>query len=77
LNTWVAGVGDDGYVAVVTPAEQWVGRRSLQISLNEDGTALAEPRLVVDGDVKGGRYVSGLVNLVVGDALTVGGPWWR
>ncbi|HEX3691018.1 MAG TPA: hypothetical protein VHV28_15060 [Solirubrobacteraceae bacterium] len=57
LNTCAAGVGSDAYVAVVTPAEQWVGERPLQISLNEDGTALAEPRLVVDGDVKGGRYV--------------------
>jgi len=66
LDTWVAGVGDDGYVAVVTPAEQWVGGKYLQISLNENGSPLAEPRLVVDGDVKGGRYVSGLVDLVVG-----------
>jgi hypothetical protein len=77
LNTWVAGVGSDAYVAVVTPAEQWVGQRPLQISLNEDGAALAEPRLVVDGDVKGGRYVSDLVDLVVGHELTAGGPWWR
>ena len=77
LDTWVAGVGSDAYVAVVTPAEQWVGQRQLQISLNEDGTALAEPRLVVDGDVKGGRYVSDLVDLVVGHVLSVGGPWWR
>jgi hypothetical protein len=77
LDTWVAGVGDDAYVAVVTPGEQWVGERSLQISLNEDGTALAEPRLVVDGDVKGGRYVSDLVDLVVGHALSAGGPWWQ
>ncbi|HEY6525603.1 MAG TPA: hypothetical protein VIY10_17595 [Solirubrobacteraceae bacterium] len=76
LNTWVAGVGSDAYVAVVTPAEQWVGERPLQISLNDDGTALAEPRLVVDGDVKGGRYVSDLVDLVVGHVLTAGGPWW-
>ena len=66
INTWVAGVGDDGYVAVVTPAEQWVGGKHLQISLNENGSPLAEPRLVVDGDIKGGRYVSGLVDLVVG-----------
>jgi hypothetical protein len=66
-DTWIAGVGDDGYVALVTPAEQWVGGRPLQISLQEDGAALAEPRLVVDGDVKGGRYVSGLVDLVVGN----------
>jgi hypothetical protein len=76
LNTWVAGVGSDAYVAVVTPAEQWVGQRPLQISLNEDGTALAQPRLVVDGDVKGGRYVSDLVDLVVGHLPTAGGPWW-
>ena len=77
LDTGVAGVGSDAYVAVVTPAEQWVGQPQLQISLNEDGTALAEPRLVVDGDVKGGRYVSDLVDLVVGHVLSVGGPWWR
>jgi hypothetical protein len=32
---------------------------------------------VVDGDVKGGRYVSDLVDLVVGDALRAGAPWWR
>jgi hypothetical protein len=65
-HAWVAGVGDDGYVAVVTAAEQWVGGKQLQVSLNENGTPLTEPRLVVDGDVKGGRYVSGLVDLVVG-----------
>jgi hypothetical protein len=68
VGTWVAGVGDDGYVAVVTPAEQWVAGKHLQVSLSENGAALAEPRLVVDGDVKGGRYVSGLVDLVVGQA---------
>ena len=55
LNTWVAAVGSDGYVATVTPAEAFVGGRPLQISLNEDGQALAQPRLVLDGDVKGGR----------------------
>ncbi|HUA04194.1 MAG TPA: hypothetical protein VMB27_09835 [Solirubrobacteraceae bacterium] len=66
LNTWVAAVGSDGYVATVTPAEAFVGGRPLQISLNEDGTPLAQPRLVTDGDVKGGRYVSGVVDLVVG-----------
>ncbi len=65
-NSWVAGVGSDGYVATVTPDEAFVGNRPLQISLDEDGQALSEPRLVVDGDVKGGRYVSDLVDLVVG-----------
>ena len=66
LTTWVAAVGSDGYVATVTPAEAFIGNRPLQISLNEDGQPLSQPRLVVDGDVKGGRYVSGVVDLVVG-----------
>jgi hypothetical protein len=66
LNTWVAATGDDNYVATVTPAEQFVGGRPLQLSLNEDGTALAQPRLVTDGDIKGGRYVSGVVDIYVG-----------
>lgn len=77
LNTWVAGVGSDGYVATVTPAEAWVGGRPLLISLVEDGhTFISQgegPRLVADGDVKGGRYDSGLDNLVVGD--TQSWPW--
>jgi hypothetical protein len=66
LNTWVAAVGDDNYVATVTPAEQIVGGRPLQLSLNEDGSTLAQPRLVTDGDIKGGRYVSDIVDLYVG-----------
>jgi hypothetical protein len=62
----VAAVGSDGYVATVTPAEAWVGGRPLLISLAENGAALAAPRLVTDGDVKGGRYVSGVDDLVIG-----------
>jgi hypothetical protein len=66
-DTWVAAVASDGYVATVTPGEARFGGRPLQISLVEDGVALAQPRLVVDGDVKGGRYVSGVTKLVVGE----------
>jgi hypothetical protein len=66
-DTWVAGVGSDGYVATVTPAEAIVGGRPLLVSTREDGAALARPRLVPDGDVKGGRYVSDMVDLVVGE----------
>ena len=66
LNTWVAAVGSDGYVATVTPAEAWPGGRTLLISLTEDGTPLAATRLVADGDFKGGPYVSGVYDLVVG-----------
>jgi len=65
-NTWVAAVGDDNYVATVTPLEQFVGGRKLQLSLIEDGVTLAQPRLVTDGDVKGGRYVSDIVDIYAG-----------
>jgi hypothetical protein len=66
LNRWVAAVGDDNYVAAVTPAEQFAGGRPLQLALTEDGVVLAQPRLVTDGDIKGGRYVSGVVDLYTG-----------
>lgn len=66
LGTWVAAVGSDGYVATVTPAQAWVGGRPLLISLNEDGVPLSQPRLVTDGDIKGGRYVSDVVDLLIG-----------
>jgi hypothetical protein len=66
LNTWVAATGDDNYVATATPAEDLVAGRPLQLSLNEDGVVLPQPRLVTDGDVKGGRYVSGVVDIYVG-----------
>ena len=63
----------------MTPAEAIVGGRPLLVSLNEDGQPLAQPRLVVDGDVKGGRYVSELVDLVVGQGVASFGPraWSR
>lgn len=79
LDTWVAAVGSDAYVATVTPAEAFVGGRPLLVSLNEDGQPLAQPRLVVDGDVKGGRYVSDLVGLVVGQGVAPFDPraWSR
>ncbi|HEY2593848.1 MAG TPA: hypothetical protein VGK33_08100 [Chloroflexota bacterium] len=66
FNTWIAAVGSDNYAATVTPGEQLVRGRQLQLSLVEDGTSLAQPRLVTDGDVKGGRYVSNVVNLYAG-----------
>jgi hypothetical protein len=69
---WVAAVASDNYVATVTPSEDWVGGRRLLLSRIEDGVALTQPRLVTDGDVKGGRYVSGVTDLVVGRAPL----WW-
>lgn len=66
VNTWATGVGDDNYAATVTPAEEWIGGRPLLVALTEDGGTADTPRLVPDGDVKGGRYVSGMVDLYVG-----------
>jgi len=52
-------------VATVTPAEAKSGGRRLLVSISENGALLTQPRLVVDGDVKGGRYVADVVELVV------------
>ncbi|MET7997210.1 hypothetical protein ABZU76_40675 [Amycolatopsis sp. NPDC005232] len=62
----VVAVGSDGYGAAVTLAEASVGGRPLLLSTVEDGKALDLPRLVPLGDVKGGRYVSGVTALAVG-----------
>jgi hypothetical protein len=64
-NTTVTAVGSDGYGATVTNGEALLGGRPLLLSLTEDGTPLTQPRLVTDGDVKGGRYVSEVVTLNV------------
>lgn len=64
-TTVVSALATDGYVAEVTPAEATSGRRPLLLSLAEDGVPLDQPRLVVDGDLAGGRYVSGVIALDV------------
>jgi hypothetical protein len=64
-DTPVVAVGDDGYGAAVTLAEETTGGRPLLLSTVEDGAALALPRLVPLGDVKGGRYVFGVTALEV------------
>ncbi len=64
-TTSVTAVGSDGYLATVTPGESVSGARTLLLSVAEDGVPLAQPRLVAGGDVKGGRYVSGVNELDV------------
>lgn len=64
----VVAVGGDGYGAAVTLDEDYVGGRPLLLSTMEDGVALAQPRLVPVGDVKGGRYVSDVVTLAADGA---------
>lgn len=61
LQRTVVAVGSDGYGAAVTLNEN----RPLLLSMVEDGAKLAQPRLIADGDVKGGRYVSNVVVLQV------------
>jgi hypothetical protein len=41
------------------------GNRGILLAISEDGKPLPRPRLVVPGDVKGGRYVSDLAELRV------------
>ena len=67
LSFAVLAVGSDGYSAAVAYGDVSAdfGNRGLLIALTEDGKALERPRLVVPGDVKGGRYVSDLVELKV------------
>ena len=54
------------FVLLTPSGLQALGGRPLQLSLNEDGVALAQPRLVTDGDIHGGRYVSSIVDVYVG-----------
>jgi uncharacterized peroxidase-related enzyme len=67
LSFGVVAVGADGYLALVSYGEisPDFGNRGALLATSEDGQALERPRLVVPGDVKGGRYVSDLVALRV------------
>ena len=71
-NTYVAAVATDNYIATVTPAEAGVGNRPLMLALQETVTATGAPttntpRLVTNGDVRGGRYASNVTDLIVGE----------
>ncbi|MBN9794388.1 hypothetical protein DMP17_38250 [Pseudonocardia sp. TMWB2A] len=67
LSFGVLAVGADGYRALVSYGEASpdFGNRGLLVALTEDGKPLDRPRVAVPGDVKGGRYVSDLVELRV------------
>ena len=64
------------YMAAILPFRYLIVYPRMLEEMGRRWRAGAVPRLVVDGDVKGGRYVSDLVDLVVGHALSAGGPWW-
>lgn len=72
LRFFVAATGTDDYRALVSWGEidPAFGAREVLLATSQDGAPLdAEgPRLVVPGDIKGGRYVSTVDQVYVGDA---------
>lgn len=69
LHFYVAITGSDGYTSILSYGEidPSLGNRNPLVSLTENGTSLASvgPRVLQNGDVKGGRAVSGAVALTV------------
>jgi len=65
--------GSDGYQAVIAWGEidPEFGSQPILVAFERDGETLELPTLVIPGDARGGRYVSGLVNLSLRDAPTV------
>jgi DMSO/TMAO reductase YedYZ molybdopterin-dependent catalytic subunit len=71
LRFFVAATGTDKYRAIVSWGEidPAFGARQVLLATAQDGTPLdtAGPRLVVPGDGKGGRYVSAIAQIYIGD----------
>jgi DMSO/TMAO reductase YedYZ molybdopterin-dependent catalytic subunit len=67
LNHYVSATGSDGYQALVAWGEfdPDFGNEDILLAVTQDGQSLADagPRLVVPGDARGGRYVSGVVRV--------------
>ncbi|MGI5326007.1 hypothetical protein [Actinomadura nitritigenes] len=71
LRFFIAATAGDDYRAIVSWAEidpDFAGTQAL-LAVTEDGAPLTAegPRLVVPSDVKGGRYVTGVTRLYIGD----------
>ena len=69
LTFAILATGTDGYQATVSFGELSpdFGRVVVLVAYTEDGQPLEKPRLIVPGDQKGGRYVSGLTDLTIVD----------
>jgi hypothetical protein len=72
LRYSIEAIGSDQYAAIVAAGEidPFFGNKSALLAVTEDGQALAQPRLIVPGDVHGGRYVSDVVGVVLDQAPT-------
>ena len=72
LRFWAEATGSDDYAAIVSWGEidPNFGGRQVLLAYQEDGNDLcsAGPRLVVPGDLRGGRYVSNVVKVKLGRA---------
>ena len=67
LSVVIAATGADGYSAAVSLEEisPEFAATPVLVADTEDGQELDRPRLVVPGDIKGGRYISDLTELRV------------
>lgn len=78
LSTFIVVTSSDGYQAVIAWGEidpDFGGQQILLAYAQEDATitdAQGPLRLVVPADLRGGRYVSGVVNISLRDAPTIG-----
>jgi molybdate transport system substrate-binding protein len=78
LSTFIVVTATDNYQAVIAWGEidPEFGNQPILVAYEENGTPIADEegpiRLVVPGDGRGGRYVSGVVNISLRDAPTVG-----
>jgi len=74
LRFWVKAIGSDRYAAIVAWGEidPNFGNKEVLLAYKEDANSLcaAGPRLVVPGDIRGGRYVTNVVEVKVGRAGT-------
>jgi len=63
----VLAIASDDYAALVAYGEVSpdFGNKGILLATSEDGMALERPRLIVPGDVKGGRYVTDVIELRV------------
>jgi molybdate transport system substrate-binding protein len=73
LGMYIVATGSDGYQTVIAWGEidPDFGNQNILVAYEQDGKPLDGLRLIVPGDARGGRYVSGLVNLSLRDAPTV------
>jgi hypothetical protein len=70
LRFFVEAIDSDLYAAIVAYGEidPGFGNKPVLLSIEEDGQALVQPRLVVPGDIRGGRYVTDIINVILGEA---------